>query len=58
MTAYDLESITPATVKATVEGYKRMGMSPQAIEDRFKAALKIRAISRDVYYEAMKAIYE
>lgn len=58
MKAYGLETITPATVKQAVADYKRKGMAAQDIEDLFKAALKTRAISIDVYYEAMKAIYE
>ena len=58
MKAYGLESITPATVRATVADYKRKGMSDQAIEDLFKEALKVKYIGIDIYYEAMRAIYE
>ena len=50
--------ITKATVEATVADYRAQGMNSEEIEERFKAALKARTISVDVYYEAMKAIYE
>ncbi len=55
---FDLKDITPSVVKTTVAGFKKSGMTDEAIENMFKDALKVRYISIDVYYEAMKAIYE
>ena len=54
---FDIKDITPATVQSTVAGYKKAGMSAQDIENMFKDALKVKYISIDVYYEAMRAIY-
>ena len=58
MKPFGLETIAPAAVKKTVADYKRQGMKNEDIEAMFKDALKVRYISIDVYYEAMKAIYE
>ena len=54
---FDIKDITPATVQSTVAGFKKAGMSNQDIENMFKDALKVKYISIDVYYEAMRAIY-
>ena len=58
MNMINVEYITPATVKETVAGLKKAGMSAQDIEDMFKNALKAKYIGIDVYYKAMVAIYE
>lgn len=50
--------ITKETVKATVASMKAEGKTSQEIENDFKAALKIRAISLDTYCAAMDEIYK
>lgn len=55
---FGIETITPHDIRATVADYKKKGMKDEDIEQMFKDALKVRYISIDVYYEAMKAIYE
>lgn len=50
--------ITKETVKATVSSMKVEGKTNQEIEDNFKAALKIHAITLDTYCTAMEEIYK
>ena len=50
--------ITKKTVKSVVSSMKTEGKTNQEIENVFKAALKIRAISLDTYCAAMEEIYK
>lgn len=49
--------ITKSTVAETVSSLRSEGKSNQEIEDEFKAALKARLITVDVYSVAMNEIY-
>lgn len=54
----ELLKVTKKTVKDTVQMMRRCNMDNQAIEDVFKNGLKHKAISVDVYCQAMEEIYE